>query len=328
MKQTIAFFGTPEYSLIVLNKLYAAGYPIVCVVTKPPRPIGRQQLMTPAPVGLWAEKHHIPIITPLSHPTKPWLYADETQFTKDLLLFKPDILITADYTQKIPQKAVDQIKYGGLNVHPSLLPSYRGPAPVPWALLNGETETGVSLVTLTDQFDAGNIVAQEKEPILDTDTTDTLLTRLFKKGAELLLQVLPSYSKQLTNNNQQLAIKTSYFPRLTRDTGFEPWEKIKAAIETGDDAKRIEQKFRALHPWPGLWTKVKIYSKEKRLKILKIRLKQSTINNPPASALPQSLQADQQSTILYLDQIQLEGKNPVSGIDIPLYVKSLIDTKS
>lgn len=303
MKPRIAFFGTPDYSLIILNKLYRLGYPIVCVVTKPPRPIGRKQVMTQTPVALWAEKKKIPVLTPASFGGKPWIFASEKEVVTQVLSFQPELLISADYTQKIPMSLVSQIKFGGLNVHPSLLPAYRGPAPVPWAIHNGESETGVSLVTLSDKFDAGVVVAQEKEIIQPTDTTDTLLTRLFTKGAQLLLATLPKYLKSPKSLKKTLDNLETYFPRLTRDTGFELWVNIKRAMATGEEAERIDRKWRAFHPWPGLWTtiKLKVESlkfKEKRLKILKVHL------DPRPSTL---------NPLLVLDQIQLEGKNSLTG---------------
>ena len=323
MSPRICFFGTPDYSLIVLESLFAAGFPIVCVITKPPRPIGRKQILTPTPVSVWAEKNKIPVLTPQSYPNKPWLFASEDETTKQVLKFQPELLVSADYTQKIPMSLVKQVKYGGINIRPSLLPAYRGPAPIPWAIANGEKETGVSLVTLTEKFDEGIIIAQEKEQILPTDTTDSLLTKLFTKGGELLIKTISKYIQNPTANYElPTANSPSYFPRLTRDTGFEPWENIKEAITTGKEAIRIDRKWRAFHPWPGLWTKIKwavslakpdLASQdseqftEKRLKILKVHLdaRRYTLN-----------------ALLVLDEIQIEGKEPIRGQQISQLLNS------
>ena len=307
----IAFFGTPEYSLLVLNNLFETGLTIVCIVTKPLRPVGRKQEMTQTPVAQWAKQHQIPLLTPPADKTKPWLFADEVSATDEILKFKPDILITADYTQKIPLNLIKQVKFGGLNIHPSLLPAYRGPAPVPWAIINGETETGVTILTLSQQLDSGTIIAQEKEPILPADKTPDLLFRLFEKGADLLIKVLPGYISQYPNLQRTTHLpnlQPSYLPRLTRDHGFESWINIKQAIKNGSYAVRIERKWRAFHPWPGLWTQVKIHGQKKRLKILSINLK-------PATNLSDNLQ---------LDEIQLEGKQPVSGKDVRVFIDRLL----
>src|SRR3989344_3429937 len=174
----LVFFGTPTYSLIVLNRLYEAGFSILAVVTKPAQPVGRKQKLTESPVAEWAQAHSIRVFRPEVASGKSWQFADAAKLTQDIVNLKPDLLVVADYAQKIPAQLIAKIPAGGLNVHPSLLPAYRGPAPVPWVIINGETETGVSVVTLADEFDQGIVVAQEKEEIQPTDTTHSLLTRL------------------------------------------------------------------------------------------------------------------------------------------------------
>ncbi len=312
MLPRIAFFGTPEYSLIVSDLLLAAGYQFACVITKPARPVGRKQILMSTPVALWAQDKQLPIISPKSQTDKPWLFSDENEVTDRILEVKPDLLITADYTQKIPTKLINHIKYGGLNVHPSLLPAYRGPAPVPWALLKGEQETGVSIVTLADRFDEGKIIGQIKEPIFDSDTTVTILKRLFKLGGDLLVKVLPEFIQKTNMSPVTSGLSPSYFPRLTRDHGFEPWKKIEAAIEMAVEAKRIERKWRAFHPWPGLWTLVKVKNQDfgsakKRLKILKTHI------SPVTSGM---------SLKLVLDEIQIEGKNPIRAKEMNLLLEN------
>jgi methionyl-tRNA formyltransferase len=318
----IVFFGTPEYSLLVLEPLYIAGFQIAAVVTKPPRLIGRKQIMTPTPVALWAQEHNIPLLTPSADSTTYWKFADEKKVIQEVLAFKPQLLVVADYTQKIPAALVNATEYGGFNVHPSLLPNYRGPAPIPWAIYNGETETGVSIVTLAEEFDTGEIIAQEKEAISATDTTPELLDRLFKKGGVLLVKVLNTYlTTKITHPNPLLPRegnspnkipplfvrggRGSYARRLTKDDGFEPWTNIQKAMSEGSDAVKIERKFRAFQPWPGIWTKVTTNNQEKRLLILQLHLQIT----------------DKQR--LVLDEIQLEGKKPVSGKDSEVFLKSL-----
>ncbi|RJR29768.1 methionyl-tRNA formyltransferase [Candidatus Microgenomates bacterium] len=336
MNPRIIFFGTPDYSLIILEALHKAKFPIVAVVTKPPRPIGRKQILTETPVARWAANHQVVSITPQTHALHYWQYADEAKFMSEVLTTKPDILITADYTQLIPMPLIRQVKYGGLNIHPSLLPHYRGPAPVPWAILNGETETGVSIVTLAEKFDEGVVIAQEKEPIKNDDTTHTLLTRLFEKGAELLVDILPQYIKK--NPNYQLPTTNSLpssTPRLTREHGFIPWELIQSAIEgkifdlatmkqcsnetifkTLTASSRnalqntsiaifLDRLFRAFHPWPGLWTKIRINNQEKRMKLLDVKLKENK---------------------LIINSVQLEGKTPFHGSETEKMIQKILAT--
>ena len=253
----VIFFGSTTDSLLVLEKLSG----VVAVVTQPPKPVGRKQILTPTPVELWADTHHIPTTT------------------LDVLSpFKPDLLVSASYGEKIPIDAIRSAKFGGLNVHPSLLPRWRGGDPVPWAIMTGDHQIGVTVVTLAEGFDHGKIIAQKKIPIAPHDTSGPLRTHLFQLGAELLVESLPDYLSGKNKGVEQKIKNEPYARRLTREDGFEPWDTL---INT-KEAVRIQTKFRALHPWPGLWT----LWKEKRIKIL-------AFDATPAL-------------------VQLEGKTPIS----------------
>ena len=243
----ILFFGSTSDSVLVLQKLSN----IAAVVTQPPKPIGRKQMLIPTPVECWAKEKNISVFT--SPPQE-----------------KFDLVVSASYGEKIP--------FPGVNVHPSLLPRWRGGDPVPWAILSGDREVGVSLVTLTEKFDRGLLLAQEKIPVLDTDMTDPLRAKLFSIGADLLVKNLPDILSKKIQGTMQNIEGQPYARRLTREDGFEPWEKIMDP----DESARINRKYRAFHPWPGLWT---LFGK-KRLKILEF------------------------TTIPVV--VQLEGKTPVS----------------
>ena len=262
----IIFFGSTSDSVLVLQKLPE----VVAVVTQPPKPIGRKQIITPTPVELWAKNHSIPTLSFPANETKPWLYADEQTVIATLQPFKADLMVSASYGQKIP--------FQGVNVHPSLLPRWRGADPVPWAIYSGDHQTGVTIVRLSASFDQGMILAQEKWNITGKDTTDELRATLFSMGADLLVKNLPDIFNHSITEIPQKTEDEPYARRLTRDDGFEPWEKMMDPNE----AERINRKFRAFHPWPGLWTNYV----GKRLKILEF------ITVPVT--------------------VQLEGKNPVS----------------
>lgn len=309
----VIFFGSTSDSVLVLEKLVTCSrqagshvtLQIVAVVTQPPRPIGRKQEMTPTPVETWAKEQNIPVLSFQSNSDKPWLFADEKQVIDALEPLKADLLVSASYGQKIPTQSIKAAKLGGLNVHPSLLPRWRGADPVPWAILSGDRQIGVTIVTLEEKFDAGKIIGYKKCSITDTDFADPLRTKLFKIGADLLIDVLPDYlSGKLKGKPQKLG-KTPYARRFTREDGFEPWERVQSAIKTGKEAIWIERKFRALSPWPGLWTEVdmtrdlprrqagtKHVTRKKRLKILACHLSPVTPH-------------------FILDSVQLEGKTPV-----------------
>jgi len=289
----VIFFGSTSDSVLVLEKLRV---PVCAVVTQPPRPVGRKQVLTPTPVEIWAKSHAIPTLSFSSNPDKPWVYESEMQVIDTLQPLKADILISACYGQKIPWKAINESRFVGLNVHPSLLPRWRGADPVPWAILTGDHQTGVTIVTLSEKFDDGRIIAQKKISITDTDTSDTLRTKLFTIGAKLLVELLPTYLSSRAKRGdliQEIASSKTprndnepYARRLTREDGFEPWETIQKAFDDPQEAERLDRKFRAFFPWPGLWSKIK----ERRLKILKLHIDHEK---------------------LVLDEVLWEGKKPI-----------------
>ena len=284
----ILFFGSTQDSVIVLGKLPA----VTAVVTQPAKPVGRNKVLTKTPVETWAHEHNITCLSFPNNPEKPWLYADEQTVIDALEPMRADLIVSASYGQKIPTKTIADARFGGLNVHPSLLPRWRGADPVPWAILSGDHQTGVTVVSLSEKFDEGLIYAQKKVPIVPTDTSDPLRTKLFTLGADLLATMLPDYihhrCKPIPPNRwTRYDTRFPYAKKFKRDDGFEAWEIIKKAINDDVDAARIERKFRALDPWPGVWSLVN----NKRLKILSLHLDNGK---------------------LILDTVQLEGKKPVS----------------
>ncbi len=296
---TIIFFGSTTDSVLVLEKLMTVnGCTVAAVVTQPPKPIGRNHTVTATPVELWAKKHTIPVLTFESNPEKPWLYRNEQQVIDTLQPVQADLLVSASYGIKIPWNTIRDAKFGGINVHPSILPYWRGADPVPWAIMEGDHQTGVSVVTLSETFDQGLILAQEKIPITPKDTSDPLRTKLFAIGADLLAGILPVVIQGKLKATRPVSHigseKPKYARKFTREDGFEPWEAIAAAMSSGADAERIERKYRALHPWPGVWTRI-IHAQHNteplRLKILELHLDHN---------------------ILAIDQVQLEGKKSVS----------------
>lgn len=298
---TILFFGSTSDSVIVLEKLVnlsIVNWSICGIVTQPPRPVGRDKTITPTPVEVWGKAHNITTLSFESNTEKSWLYTDEQQVIDTLQSIHADVLISASYGQKIPTITLTNATYGGLNVHPSILPRWRGGDPVPWAILSGDHQIGVTVVTLSEKFDQGRILAQQKIPIKPSDTSIPLRTHLFDLGATLLVDLLSEYISGKIKGDPQKKNDEPQAKRLTRELGYEPWDMLVCAIALGTEADRIEQKFRALHPWPGVWTTfnnsqltVDKLTKNKRLKILTLHTENGK---------------------LVLDQVQLEGKNPVS----------------
>lgn len=295
----ILFFGSTSDSIIVLKKLSTVNSELItlsAIVTQPPRPVGREKTITPTPVEQWAKEHAITLLTFESNPEKPWLYADEQLVIDTLQPVAADIIISASYGIKIPTATITAARFGGINIHPSILPHWRGADPVPWAILSGDHQIGVSITTLTESFDEGKILAQEKIPITSSDTSDPLRTKLFSIGAELLIDILPRYIEGKLKTTSQLTdtpgkgVTIQYARKFKREDGFEAWETLFQAMNEGTDAARIERKYRALHPWPGIWTEIPLNDK-KRLKILKLH---------------------EDNGKIVIDDVQLEGKKPVS----------------
>ena len=257
----IVFFGTPDYVLPVLKTLYKY-HDIVAVVTRPPRPTGRKQILVFSPVDNWAHKHKIPVIFDFNE------------------IPRADLGIVAAYGRIIPGFVICNFKFGILNVHPSLLPKYRGASPIQTAIAEEETQTGATIIKMDDKVDHGPIIAQFKDELTPEDTLETVRKRLFERSAQVLIDLIPNYLKGKIKPKEQNHKEATYTKILKKEDGFVNLIK--------DDPLEIERKLRAYAPWPGIWTRLK---NQKRLKILKAHLKNSE---------------------LVIDEVQLEGKDPVS----------------
>jgi len=272
----IIFFGTPEYVVPILAKL-AKRHEIVAVVTQPPKPVGREQFKKYSPVDDWVYKRDIKILRDL----------DTKQFPD------ADLGVCAAYGKIIPQKVIGLFKFGILNIHPSLLPKYRGASPISEAIKNGDTESGVTIIKMDEKMDHGPIITFFKEEILPDDTTESLRERLFERSADVLIQLIPAYISGKVKPKEQNHNEATFTKVLTREDGF-----INLKEKTPQEAERF---LRAMNPWPGAWTKVQVIGDsgqriEKRLKLLKTHVE-------PLSA---------KRYTLIPDLVQLEGKDPVS----------------
>lgn len=204
---------------------------------------------------------------------------------------RPDVGVLASFGAIVPKEILEFPKKGILNIHPSLLPKYRGASPVQTAILNGERQTGVTIIKMDKKVDHGPIVAQFTEEILPTDTSESLYFRLFSAGAEVLKTILSAYLEKRIELRPQDHSQATYTKKLTREDGFIPAEKLKKAM-AGEKAEHIDRMIRAYYPWPGTWTEIPIpFRQSRRLKILRGHLENGK---------------------LALDLVQLEGKKPVS----------------
>lgn len=265
----IVFFGTPDYVLPVLEKLYKYYGPgedgICAVVTQSPKETGRNKFVERSAVDNWAYKHKIPVIYNLSDTPEAALG------------------VVAAYGKIIPKDVINKFGSGILNIHPSPLPLYRGASPIQAQIAAGETETAISIIKMDELMDHGPILTQSKETIEKEDTNETLRIRLFKRAADMLIEMLPNYLNSKITLKEQDHTKATFTKLIKRDDGF-----VDIASQTPTEVERI---IRAYNPWPGVWTKVKIDGKIQRLKILNAHI---------------------ESEELVLDEVQLEGKGIVT----------------
>jgi methionyl-tRNA formyltransferase len=238
----VVFLGSPEFALPTLRRLMdsapRAEHDVVGVYTQPDRPTGRGRKLAPPPVKALALEHGLPVFQPKSI-SKP----ESVEQLHDLA---PDIGVIAAYGQILRQPVLDVPRLGILNVHASLLPRWRGAAPIPAAILAGDAETGATIMKVVLALDAGPMLGSVRVPITDADTTATLTPRVAEAGAELLLELLPQYASGEIAPVEQDDSLATYAPQLKKDDGRIDW-----AAET---AEQIARKVRAYTPWPSAWT--------------------------------------------------------------------------
>ncbi len=305
----VIFMGTPAFSVPVLTRLLEGGYDVVAVYTQPDRPSGRGQQATPSPVKEAALRAGL-------HIEEPTTFKDEA-VVDHMQTFKPDITVVASYGHILPKRVIDMPKLDILNIHPSLLPKYRGPSPIAGALLAGDSEVGVTVMTVLPKVDSGHILAQSTLNTTDEDTTASLTPKLFAMGADLLIDTIPRWISGQIKPEPQDDSKATYTKMFTKEDGLIDWSL---------PAVQISRKIRAFQPWPTCYT---VWN-GKTLKILR------------ASVLPRTdaahdpghvIKIDSDDTrvgvitgdgLLEIKRIQLEGKRELSTEEFLMGQKALI----
>lgn len=298
----IIFFGTPEFGAVILNVLIDARLNPALVITEPDRPVGRKQIVNPPPVKLSAQKSAIPVAQP-----------ERVKDCKtEIENLNPDLGIVAAYGQLLPQDILEIPKFGFLNVHPSLLPKYRGPSPIQTAILNGEKETGVTIMVLSEKMDAGSILAGKKAPIGAKITYRELHDELAKIGSELLVKTVPDWVGGKIKPQEQDEAEATYTKIIKKADGYIDWKK---------EASYIERQVRALNPWPGTFTRLEVKGSARILKILKADVLKQTEHGPFGDPGKTFLAPDDKIAVqtgkdfLVIEELQLEGKKPVATAD-------------
>ena len=244
----IVFMGTPDFAANILQQLIESQHDIVLVVSQPDRPAGRKRELFPTPVKKVALAHSIPVFQPEKIKTEH----------DTIMAANPDIIITAAYGQIVPKAIIETPPLGCINVHASLLPKYRGGAPIHQAIIDGEVETGITIMYMDVGLDTGDIISQQSTPITEADDTGTLFERLSEIGAELLIKTLPSIEVGTNARQKQEESKVTYAYNITRAQELIDWSKM---------AKEIFNQIRGLNPFPTAYTvisgqNVKIFKSE------------------------------------------------------------------
>jgi methionyl-tRNA formyltransferase len=247
-KSKIIFMGTPEFAVPVLKALHRSNQNLALVVTRPDRPKGRGRKVIPTPVKEVAINLGCAVDQPASVRT--------SEFANRMAKHKPDIIVVVAFGQVIPKNILAIPKIATINVHASLLPKYRGPAPIQWAIINGELETGVTTMLMDEGLDTGDILLSSKIKIFSDDTSGTLHDRLADLSANLLIQTIESIETGDITPISQDHTQATYAPLLKKNDGRINWEI---------PAQTLEAFIRGMTPWPGAFT----FHGNKRLKIFK-----------------------------------------------------------
>ncbi len=281
----IVFFGTPHFAAEVLKYLLDHHISVLAVVTQPDRPKGRSLQLTPPPVKtlLLEKAPHIPLLQP----------EKASQSLEELKKFQADLFVVVAYGQILSQKLLDIPPLGCINIHASLLPKYRGAAPIQRAILNGETETGIAIQKMVRELDAGDVICEAKVPIGPDMTAGELEVKLIEAANPLLLSVLKS---GISSAKPQDPAKVTYAPKIELEEGQIDWAK---------PAQEIHNLVRAFSPRPGAWCWIEVAGERKRLKILRSQI----LSAPTEDSVPCGQGA------LKLVEVQPEGKKAMKGAD-------------
>lgn len=260
----IIFMGTPEFAVPALRALIEAGEKVVAVVTQPDRPKGRGRKLTPPPVKVLALEAGIPVLQPTKVRT--------AAFVEELRAFAPDIMLVAAYGRILPEPVLSLPRLGCVNVHGSLLPKYRGAAPVQWAILNGEPETGITIMQMDAGLDTGDILRQGSLPIAADETTATLAPKLAALGGSLLLEALAGLRQGKVAPRKQDDSQATFARLLQKEDGAVDWRR---------PAHEISCQLRGLDPWPA----AAAFLGDTRLRLFQPRVVEQAPRQPPGTIL-------------------------------------------
>lgn len=294
----VIFMGTPDFATGTLEEIVLAGHEVVGVVTQPDKPKGRGKNLMPTPVKEVAMKYNLPVYQPKK--------VREPEFVEVLRGLKPDVMVVAAFGQIISKEILEMPKYGCINVHASLLPAYRGAAPIQWAVINGDKESGVTIMQMDEGIDTGDMIEKVVVPIVEDETGGSLFDKLSQAGAKLCVKVLQDLEDgKAVREKQPEESTTPYARMIDKKMGAIDWEK---------PAKEIEQLIRGLNPWPSAYTRLQ----GKTLKIWKAEV-----------LLEHSQEAPGQITEVTKDSIVVQtGQGRLKILELQLEGKKRMDAAS
>ena len=293
----VVFLGTPEFAVPTLEALIAAGHQLAAIYTQPDRPKGRGNQLSQSPVKEAAARHGLLVLQP-ERIRRPENIAALSEL-------KPDVMVVVGYGQIIPQSIIDIPKHGILNVHASLLPKYRGAAPIQWAIANGESETGVTIMQIDSGLDTGDMLLHWRTPIGLHETAPELAARTAKEGANLLIETLRRFENGTALREKQDDAEASYAPILKKEDGLILWTR---------PAQEIYNRLRGFTPWPGAYTQFR----GQQLQVIRAIPHPHSLN-----ALSGTMQTDRRrlfvscgsGSTLELLQVQIQGKKRMATVD-------------
>lgn len=291
----IVFMGTPEVAAFSLERLLQGPDPVIGAVTQPDRPSGRGQKTVPSPVRKAGESHGVPVLAPEK--------VRDPSFLDVLKKWAPDLIVVVAYGRILPRQILELAPHGCLNVHYSLLPKYRGAAPVAWAIIGGEKQSGVTTMRLVEKMDAGPIFLQRAIPLAEDETRISLQAKLAPLGAELLVETIAGLKDGTITPREQNESEVSYAPILQKEDGLIDWKLPAAALE---------RRVRGLAPWPSAFT----YLAGNLLKIHRVRVIEMATEAAPGEVVKadkEGLWIATGNGVLSLEQVQLENKKRMAA---------------
>lgn len=289
----VVFMGTPDFSVGTLKALAAAGHEIVGVVSQPDKPKGRGKNLQPTPVKEAAMELGLPVYQPKK--------VRDPEFLEVLKELNPEVIVVVAFGQLIPKSILELAPYGCINVHASLLPKYRGAAPIQWVVIDGEAETGVTIMRMDEGLDTGDMISKVTVPVLADETGGSLFDKLSEAGAKLLVETLPSLEDgTAVFEKQPEESPTAYAGMIKKSMGDLDWTR---------PAEELERLIRGLNPWPSAYTKMD----GKTLKIWKAQVleEEREEDHMPGTVLltdQQEFMVQTGKGILKITELQLEGK--------------------